>query len=89
MVVRSNEIFVKDEFDEYLFKFNKMVYSIDDYAKFMKETGLFDLLENHLINNLYDYVLGVEVGLDSNGRKKLWWTFDGRFSRKLYHKSWI
>lgn len=35
----------------------------------MKETGLFDLLENHLINNLYDYVLGVEVGLDSNGRK--------------------
>ncbi|OLA94974.1 MAG: restriction endonuclease, partial [Candidatus Melainabacteria bacterium LEY3_CP_29_8] len=69
LAVRSNEIFVKDEFDEYLFKFNKMVYSIDDYVKFMKETGLFDLLENHLINNLYDYVLGVEVGLDSNGRK--------------------
>ena len=69
LAVRSTEIFVKDEFDEYLFKFNKMVYSIDDYVKFMKETGLFDLLENHLINNLYDYVLGVEVGLDSNGRK--------------------
>lgn len=69
LAVRSNEIFVKDEFDEYLFKFNKMVYSIDDYIKFMKETGVFDLLENHLINNLYDYVLGIEVGLDSNGRK--------------------
>jgi len=35
----------------------------------MRETGLFDLLQNHIINNLYDYVLGVEVGLDSNGRK--------------------
>ena len=35
----------------------------------MRETGLFELLENHIINNLYDYVLGVEVGLDSNGRK--------------------
>ena len=69
LAVRSNEIFIKDEVNEYLFKFNKMVYSIDDYIKFMKETGLFDLLEKHLINNLYDYVLGVEVGLDSNGRK--------------------
>ena len=69
LAVRSNEIFIKDEVNEYLFKFNKMVYSIDDYIKFMNETGLFDLLENHLINNLYDYVLGVEVGLDSNGRK--------------------
>lgn len=69
LAVRSNEIFVKDEINEYLFNFNKMVYSIDDYIKFMRETGLFELLENHIINNLYDYVLGVEVGLDSNGRK--------------------
>ena len=35
----------------------------------MKKTGLFDLLSKHIVNNLYDYVLGVEVGLDSNGRK--------------------
>lgn len=69
LAVRSNEIFIKDEFDEYLFKFTKMIYSIDDYVKFMTETGLFDLLSNHIINNLYDYVLGIEVGLDSNGRK--------------------
>ena len=69
LAVRSREIFVKDEINEYLFKFDKMVYSIKDYIKFMKETGLFDLLQNHIINNLYDYVLGIEVGLDSNGRK--------------------
>ena len=69
LAVRSNEIFVKDLTNEYLFKFNKMVYSIGDYIKFMRETGLFELLQNHIINNLYDYLLGVEVGLDSNGRK--------------------
>ena len=69
LAVRSREIFVKDEINEYLFKFDKMVYSIKDYIRFMKESGLFDLLQNHIINNLYDYVLGIEVGLDSNGRK--------------------
>ena len=35
----------------------------------MRKTGLFDLIQNHIINNLVDYVLGVETGLDSNGRK--------------------
>lgn len=69
LAVRSNEIFVKDSTNEYLFKFNKMIYSVGDYIKFMRETGLFELLQNHIINNLYDYLLGVEVGLDSNGKK--------------------
>lgn len=69
LAVRAHEIYVHDELNEYLFQFDKMVYSISDYKKFMRKTGLFDLLQNHLINNLYDYVLGVEVGLDSNGRK--------------------
>ena len=69
LAVRSNEIFVKDVVNEYLFKFDKMVYSIKDYIRFMRKSGLFELLQNHIINNLYDYVLGVEVGLDSNGRK--------------------
>ena len=69
LAVRSNEIFIKDSTNEYLFKFNKIIYSLDDYVMFMYKTGLFDLLQNHIINNLYDYVLGVEVGLDSNARK--------------------
>jgi type II site-specific deoxyribonuclease len=69
LAVRSSEIFIKDEINEYLFNFKKLVYSIDDYIRFMRECGLFDLLQNHIINNLYDYVLGIEVGLDSNGRK--------------------
>ena len=69
LAVRSNEIFIKDSTNEYLFKFNKIVYSINDYIKFMEETGLFELLQNHIINNLYDYILGIEVGLDSHARK--------------------
>ena len=51
LAVRSNEIFIKDKTDEYLFKFNKLIYSIEDYIKFMRETGLFELLQNHIINN--------------------------------------
>lgn len=69
LAVRSQEIFIKDESKEFLFEFKKMVYSIPEYTNFMKKSGLFDLLQNHIINNLYDYVLGIEVGLDSNGRK--------------------
>lgn len=35
----------------------------------MRKSGLFDLISAHIINNLYDYATGVEIGLDSNGRK--------------------
>ena len=43
--------------------------SIHTYKVFMRKTGLFDLIANHVINNLVDYATGVETGLDSNGRK--------------------
>lgn len=66
---REKEIKVTDSNEEFVFNFNTKNYSIDDYTKFMRNTGLFDLLENHIINNLVDYVTGVEVGLDTNGRK--------------------
>ena len=69
LAVRLREIFIKDEMNEFLFDFKKMVYSVPEYIDFMRKSGLFDLLQNHIINNLYDYVLGIEVGLDSNGRK--------------------
>ena len=35
----------------------------------MNKTGLFDLLANRGVTNIIDFVLGVETGLDSNGRK--------------------
>lgn len=66
---REYEIFCKDKNGEFEYNFNKMNYSIEQYKYFMRETGLFDLIQNRIINNLVDYVLGVEVGLNSNGRK--------------------
>lgn len=66
---REKEIKITDAKGEFIFNFNKANYTIDEYTKFMRETGLFDLLENHIINNLVDYVTGVEVGMDTNGRK--------------------
>ena len=66
---RELKIAAMDDEGAFKFRFDKMNYSIEDYKMFMRKTGLFDLLENHIINNLVDFVLGVETGLDSNGRK--------------------
>lgn len=43
--------------------------SVDGVIKYIKETGLENVLKNKQITNLVDYVFGVEVGLDSNARK--------------------
>ncbi|MGN0595606.1 MAG: type II restriction endonuclease [Hominimerdicola sp.] len=70
LAVRANEIYVlDDEGNEFNYNFKKLNYSTEQYKVFMRETGLFDLLKNHIINNLVDYATGVETGLDSNGRK--------------------
>lgn len=69
LAVRGREIYAIDSDGEYLFNFVKPNYSVDEYIMFMRKTGLFSLISEHLINNLVDYVTGVEVGLDSNGRK--------------------
>lgn len=69
LAVRTNKIYAIDADGEYNFSFKKCNYSINEYKMFMRKTGLFDLLENHIINNLFDYVTGVETGLDSNARK--------------------
>ena len=69
LAVRGREIYTIDGDGEYLFNFNKMNYSVEDYKMFMRKTGLSALISEHIINNLVDYATGVEVGLDSNGRK--------------------
>lgn len=66
---REDEIYCQDDNGKYKYNFKKQNYSIDQYCYFMKETGLFELLSNRIVKDLVDYVLGVEVGLDSNGRK--------------------
>lgn len=69
LAVRATEIYVIDGTDTFNYNFNKANYSIEQYKTFMSKTGLFELLECHIISNLVDYVTGVETGLDSNGRK--------------------
>lgn len=54
------------------FDFSKNTYSdgeINDFIEFMDKTGLRNLLVKEKIKNLVDYMIGVEAGLDSNGRK--------------------
>ena len=68
IAVREKEIKVIDDGKKLKYNFT----NIDDIVllkRFMKKTGLFDLISNHLVNNLVDYATGVEVGLGSNGRK--------------------
>lgn len=67
LAVRANEIYAID--GSFTFNFKKMNLPVAQYKMFMRKTGLFDLMENHLVNNLVDYATGVETGLDSNGRK--------------------
>ena len=69
LAVRGQEIYAVDGDGEFLFNFSNPNYGIEEYKMFMRKTGLFKLISERIINNLVDYVTGVEVGLDSNGRK--------------------
>ncbi|KUK49928.1 MAG: type II site-specific deoxyribonuclease [Parcubacteria bacterium 33_209] len=71
LAVREKEIELfdnktkKSEF----FNFSKLDNNFEKYYKFLENTGLVKLFQKDGIKNLVDYVIGVEVGLDSNGRK--------------------
>ena len=69
LAVREREIYAIDADGEYIYDFKNQNYSVEQYKMFMRKTGLFDLIGNHIVNNVVDYATGVEVGLDSNGRK--------------------
>ena len=69
LAVREREIYCQDERGGVHDRFDRPAQSAEEYQYFMRRTGLFDMLQRHIISNLYDYVTGVEVGLDSNGRK--------------------
>ena len=44
-------------------------YSPDKIFEYIQETGLAEVFQNKDVNNLVDYVFGIEVGLDTNARK--------------------
>lgn len=67
LAVRENNIQVLDEVMK-SYNFNHYDPNVD-YIEFIRKTGLIDLFYDKRIKNLVDYVTGVEVGLDTNGRK--------------------
>ena len=69
LAVRGSEIYAIDGDGEFLYSFRNMNYSPEQYKTFMRKTGLFNLMEKHIVSSLLDYATGVETGLDSNGRK--------------------
>ncbi len=69
LAVRQSEIYAHDIDGSFSYDFCKINHSIEQYIIFMRKTGLLDLISKHVINNLVDYALGIETGLDSNGRK--------------------
>ena len=64
------------------YDFTNVDRTLEEYASFCRQCGLFDLLENRKIKNLVDYALGIEVGLDSNGRKNR----TGKIMEKIVEK---
>lgn len=69
LAVRNMEIPAMDEEGAFIYNFKKINQNLEQYIVFMNKTGLFDLLANRGVTNIIDFVLGVETGLDSNGRK--------------------
>ena len=64
----KNDLTKPDSF----FDFSKPANSekaIEDALRFVKNSGLADLFQGKRISSLVDYMIGVEAGLDSNGRK--------------------
>jgi len=67
---KNLEVYDKEKKTSKFFNFTKQdTNSISDYLDFIKSSGLIKLFKEDGIKNLVDYTLGVEVGLDSNGRK--------------------
>jgi len=69
LAVRANEIYAVDGDSEIIYDFIRLNQTAEQYCEFMRKTGLFNLMEKHIVHSLVDYATGVETGLDSNGRK--------------------
>lgn len=58
------------QYKDYDFKSRELTDAdCQDLATFFMKSGLGNLVQDKRVKNLVDYVTGVEVGLDSNGRK--------------------
>jgi len=69
IAIRDLEIMVFDDesFETKMFDFQQEQENIDEIVEFCVKSGILDLFDT--IDNLFDYIFGVEVGLDTNARK--------------------
>lgn len=67
----ENKEDISFELEEYEFNKHKSLSEeeINKVIYFCENTGILKIIQNKQVKNLVDYVMGVEVGLDSNGRK--------------------
>lgn len=63
------EVFDKVIKNSEFFDFSGTEKNPEKYYEFLEKSGLARLFQKDGVKNLVDYVIGVEVGLDSNGRK--------------------
>ncbi|MCX6757154.1 MAG: type II restriction endonuclease [Candidatus Nomurabacteria bacterium] len=71
LAVRENKLEVFDKVikNSEFFDFSGTEKDSEKYYEFLEKSGLARLFQKDGVKNLVDYVMGVEVGLDSNGRK--------------------
>jgi hypothetical protein len=71
LAVRENklEVFDKITKNSEFFDFSGTEKDSEKYYEFLEKSGLARLFQKDGVKNLVDYVMGIEVGLDSNGRK--------------------
>lgn len=74
LAVRDNKLDIMEDHENLSclsFDFNSLAGSdnAENYFLFLEKSGLVELFHDRKIKNFVDYVFGVEVGLDSNGRK--------------------
>ncbi len=74
--------------------------NVDGIMEFLNNTGLAELLQHRKIQNLVDYVFGIETGLDTNARKnrsghimeniveRLLAKYNLNYRREVYSKEW-
>ncbi|AVP49666.1 type II restriction endonuclease [Williamsoniiplasma luminosum] len=66
---REKQIPAIDKQGQFNYDFENMNQVIGQYKYFMRETGIFDLLENNIVHDIRDLMMGIEIGLNSNARK--------------------
>lgn len=69
LATRGEKLIIREGLRNVEYDFSPQQPNLRLLSGFMRRSGLFDLLQNHMLEHVGDYVTGVEVGLDSNARK--------------------